>query len=134
MAQKRSRPHPPGHTGSPVTNLLNLVVWGCAGPLLLSVGSSLVAADGAAPHRRAFPCCGAQAPGAKTSAATAQRHGRRAPEQGCRSARRTRAWSFQGVWRLPRPWIEPTSPALAGGFLPPAPSISPTTRVRGVYD
>ena len=29
----------------------------------------------------------------------------------------TWAWLSRGMWRLPRPGIEPTSPALAGGFL-----------------
>ena len=44
-------------------NLFHLVIWGCAGSLLLCVGSSLIAVDGAAAHGRAFPCRGAQAPG-----------------------------------------------------------------------
>ena len=66
--------------------------------------------------------------GAKTSVATAHglgSRGRRAPEQGCRSACHTRLWSFQGVWHLPRLWIKATSPALAGGFLSTASSKKP---------
>ena len=32
-----------------------------------------------------------------------------------------RAYLLHGMWDLPRPWIEPVSPALAGGFLTTAP-------------
>ena len=32
----------------------------------------------------------------------------------------TRAYLLAGLWDLPRPGIEPMSPALAGGFLPPS--------------
>ena len=33
----------------------------------------------------------------------------------------TRAWLLRGMWDLPRPGLEPVSPALAGGFLTTAP-------------
>ena len=38
-----------------------------------------------------------------------------------RSLRRCGAWAYllHGIWNLPRPGIEPESPALAGGFLTP---------------
>ena len=37
----------------------------------------------------------------------------------------TRAWLLHGMWDLPRPGLEPVSPALAGGFLTPAPPGKP---------
>ena len=47
--------------------------------------------------------------------------------QACRlSSHSTRALLFHGMWNLPRPGIEPVSPALAGGFLttgPPGKSL-----------
>ena len=47
--------------------------------------------------------------------------------QACRlSSHSTRALLLHGMWNLPRPGIEPVSPALAGGFLttgPPGKSL-----------
>ena len=59
-------------------NLFNLFIFGCAGPSLLRTGP-LVRRAGATPrcsarasHCGGFSCCGAQAPGARTSAAVAR--------------------------------------------------------------
>ena len=37
----------------------------------------------------------------------------------------SRAQLLRGIWRLPRPGIEPVSPALAGGFFPTEPPRKP---------
>ena len=62
-----------------------------------------------------FSCCGAQAVGAQVSAVVA--HGL----SSCG------AWAelLHGMWDLPRPGLEPVSPALAGGFLTTAPPRKP---------
>ena len=41
------------------------------------------------------------------------------------SNRGSRAQLLHGMWDLPRPGLEPVSPALAGGFLTTAPPGSP---------
>ena len=37
----------------------------------------------------------------------------------------SRAWLLRGMWDLPRPGLEPVSPALAGGFSTTAPPGKP---------
>ena len=76
-------------------------------------GVSLVAASGshsAEVHGlllRSFSCCGAQAVGARASVAAQL------------GLSRCGAWAWlpRGMWDLPEPGMEPTSPALAGRFL-----------------
>ena len=58
-----------------------------------------------ASHCRGLSCCGAQAPITE----------RRLSSCG------SRAQLLRGMWGLPRPGLEPVSPALAGGFLTTAP-------------
>ena len=74
-----------------------------------------------------FSCCGAQALGAWASVVMARRLsscGMRALE--CRlSSCGTQAQLLCGMWDLPRPGLEPMSPALAGGFLTTAPPGKP---------
>ena len=68
-------------------------------------------------------CCGAQALGAWASVVVARglsSCGSRALE--CRlSSCGARAYLLRRMWDLPRPGLEPMSPALAGGFLTTAP-------------
>ena len=68
-------------------------------------GLSLVAASGGHSSLRCvgFGSCGSQAPERRLSSCG------------------TRAWLLRGMWDLPRPVLEPVSPALAGGFLTTAP-------------
>ena len=70
------------------------------GPLFIAVrGPLTVAASPVAEHRlqmRRLSSCGAQ------------------------------AWLLRGMWDLPRPGLEPVSPALAGRFLTTAPPGKPT--------
>ena len=54
-----------------------------------------------------LPCCRSQARGAWTSVAVAHRP----------SSCGTWAQLLWGIWNLPRRWMEPMSPALAGRFL-----------------
>ena len=66
-----------------------------------------------------FSCCGARALGARASVVVAHRLsscGLWALERKLSSCG-TRAWLLRGMWDLPRPGLEPVSPALAGGVL-----------------
>ena len=64
-----------------------------------------------ASHCDGFSCCGARALGARASVVVA-----------CRlSSCGTWAQLLCGMWDLPRPGLEPVSPALAGGFLTTVP-------------
>ena len=64
-----------------------------------------------ASHCGGFSCCGARALGAWASVVVARGF------NSCGS----RASLLRGMWDLPRPGLEPVSPALAGGFLTTAP-------------
>ena len=80
-----------------------------------------------ASHCGGFSCCRAQALGARASVVVVRELsscGSRAPE--CRlSSCGARAQLLCGMWDLPRPGLEPVSPALAGGFLTTAPPGKP---------
>ena len=76
-----------------------------------------------ASHCGGFSCCRGLALGVQASVAVAHRlssHGSRALE--CQlSSCGAQVWLLHGMWVLPRPGIEPMSPALAGGFLTTVP-------------
>ena len=91
-----------------------LFIFGCVGSSFLSEGFLQLWRAGAtlrrgarASHYRDLSCCGAQAPDAQLSS--------------CGS----RAQPLRGMWDLPRPGLEPVSPALAGRFLTTAPPGKP---------
>ena len=73
-------------------------------------------------------CCGARALGTRASVVVARRLsscGLRALE--CRlSSCGARAQLLRSMWDLPRPGLEPVSPALAGGFLTTVPPGKPS--------
>ena len=74
-------------------------------------------------HCGGFSCCGAQALGAWASVVVAcglSSCGSRALEHKLSSCG-ARAKLLHGMWDLPRPEIEPVSPALASGFLTTVP-------------
>ena len=111
-------------------NLFYLFIFGCIGSLLLRAGFLQLGRAGAtlhcsarASHRGGFSCCRAWALGAWASVAVARglsSCGLRALE--CRlSSCGARAQLLRGMWDLPGPGLEPTSPALADGFLTTAP-------------
>ena len=89
-------------------------------------GLSLVGRVGAtllcgvrASHCSGFSCCGARALGTQASVVVARglsSCGGRALEHSLSSCG-TRASLVRGMWDLPRPGLEPMSPALAGRFL-----------------
>ena len=97
-------------------------------------GLSLVVARGStlrcgarASHCSGFSCCGARAPGTQASVVVACRLsscGSRAPEHRLSSCG-ARAQLLCGKWDLPRPELEPVSPALAGRFFTTAPPGKP---------
>ena len=68
-----------------------------------------------ASHCSGFCCCGARALGARASVVVARGLG------SCG----TRGQLPSGMWDLPRPGLEPMSPALAGGFLSTVPPGKP---------
>ena len=87
-------------------------------------GLSLVAASGAAlrcgawaSHCDGFSCCGAQALDVQASVVVA------------RGLSSCGSWAYllRGMWNLPRPGLEPVSPALVGGFLTTVPPGKPYT-------
>ena len=45
----------------------------------------------------------------------------------------SRAQWLRGMWDLPRPGLEPVSPALAGGFLTTAPPGKPSSIILTIY-
>ena len=76
-----------------------------------------------ASHCRGFFCCGARALGMRASVVGAcglSSCGLQALERRISSCG-SRAQLLRGMWDLPRPGLEPVSPALAGGFLTTAP-------------
>ena len=80
-------------------------------------------------HCSGFPLCGAWALGLWASVVAA--HGLSSCGSGALERRFSScgAWALllYGMWDLPRPGLEPVSPALAGGFLtaaPPGKSLS----------
>ena len=79
-----------------------------------------------ASHCGGSSCCGAQAPGVWASVVVAR---------GLSSCG-AQTQLLCGMWDLPRPGLEPVSPALAGGFLttaPPGKSSAITLIVISVY-
>ena len=105
-------------------------MFGCVGSLLLHTGflqlrgvEATLFCGAQASHCGGFSCCGARAVGARTSVVVA--HG----PSSCGSwavERRLNSCGAQpqllhGMWDLPRPGLEPVSPALAGGFLTAVP-------------
>ena len=80
-----------------------------------------------ASHCGGFSCCGAWALGARASVVVAcglSSCGSGALERRLSSCG-TRAQLLRGMWDLPRPGLEPVSPALAGRFLTTAPPGKP---------
>ena len=107
---------------------------GCVGSLLLHAGFLWLRRAGAtlccgarASHCGGFSCWGAWALGARASIIVA----RRLSSCGSRALGRrlsncgSRAQLLRGMWDLPRPGLEPVSPALAGGFLTTPPPGKP---------
>ena len=81
-----------------------------------------------ASHCSGFSCCGARAVGTQASVVVSRRLsscGSRDPELRLSSCG-ARAQLFRHIWDLPRPGLEPMSPALAGGFLTTAPPGKPS--------
>ena len=89
----------------------------------LSVVGATLHCGAWASHCGGFSCCRAQALGTQASVVVAHglsSFGSRALEQRLSSCG-TRAYLLRGMWDLPRPGLEPMSPALAGRFLTTAP-------------
>ena len=89
-------------------------IYGCVGSSFLCEGFLQLRQVGAtlhcgarASHYCSLSCCGAQAPDAQA-------------QQLC-----SRAQLLRGMWDLPRPGLEPVSPALAGRFSTTAPPGKP---------
>ena len=87
----------------------------CIGPSLLlwlfcscDEQGLLVGCGAQASHCSGFSCCGAWAPGLMGFSSCG-----------------TRAWLLLGMWNLPRPGMEPVSPALADGFFTTEPPGKP---------
>ena len=112
-----------------------LFIFGCVGSLLLQTGFIQLRRVGATlrcgaqvSHCGGFSCCGAWALGARGSVVVAHRLrscGSRALELRLSSCG-ARAQLLRGMWDLPRPGLEPMSPALAGGFLITVPPGKPS--------
>ena len=84
-----------------------------------------------ASHCGGFSCCGARALGMQTSVVVAcglSSCGSQALERRLSSCG-ARAQLLRGMWDLPRPGLEPMTPALAGGFLTTEPPGKPCTIV-----
>ena len=103
----------------------------CEGFLQLRRAGATPRCSARASHCSGFSCCGARALGTRASVVVACRLsscGSRALERRFSSCG-TRALLLRGMWYLPGPGLEPTSPALADGFLttaPPGKSLSNT--------
>ena len=105
-------------------------IFGCTGSLLLRAGFSLVAANGGCSSLQCasfllggFSCCRAWALGTWASVVVVRRLsscGSQALERRLSSCG-PQVYLPHGMWDLPRPGLEPVSPALAGGFLTTAP-------------
>ena len=96
------------------------VCIGCVGSSLLCVGFLQLWRAGAtlccgaqASHCSGFFCCGAVL------------QARRLQQLWLVGSRAQAQQLLRGMWDLPRPGLEPVSPALAGGFLTTAPSGKP---------
>ena len=82
-----------------------------------------------ASHCGGFSCCGARALGTRASVVVARglsSRGLRGLEHRLSSCG-AQAWLLRGMCDLPRPGLDPVSPALAGGFLTAAPPGKPST-------
>ena len=90
----------------------------CAGFLQLQRVGATLRYGAQASHCGGFSCCGARALGAWASVVAAR---------GLSSCD-ARAQLLCGMWDLPRPGLEPVSPALAGRFLTTAPPGKPCSR------
>ena len=111
-----------------------LFIFGCVESLLLFTGFLQLQRAGAtlccnawASHCSGFSCCGARALGARASVVAARglsSCGSRALEHMLSSCG-ARAQLLRGMWDLPRPGLEPMSPALAGRFLTTVPPGKP---------
>ena len=109
---------------------LFIFIFGCLGSSLLRTDFLQLWREGTALHCGArashcsgFSCCTARALGTWASVAVAQRLsscGSRALERRLSSCG-TLAQLLRGLWDLPRPGLEPVSPALTGRFLTTAP-------------
>ena len=93
--------------------------FGCVGSLVLLAvflqlqrAGATLRCGAVASHCGGFSCCGARAVGAQASVVVAS---------GLSSCG-ARVQLLHSMWDLPGPWIEPVTPALAGGFLTTAPS------------
>ena len=91
-----------------------LFIYGCVGSSFLCEGflqlrqvGATLHRDARASHHRGLSCCGAQAQTRRLSS--------------CGS----RAQPLRGMWDLPRPGLEPVSPAFAGGFSTTVPPGKP---------
>ena len=106
---------------------LFVFIFGCVGSSLLRMGFSLVAASGG---YSSLWCTGFSLRWLFLLRSTGSRRsgfcscGSRALEHRLSSCG---AWAslLNGMWDLPRPGLEPVSPALAGGFLTTAPPGEP---------
>ena len=104
--------------------------FGCVGSSLLRAGFLQLRRAGAAlrcgaqaSHCGGFSCCGARALAARASVVAARglsSCGSWALERRLSSCG-AQAQLLRDMWDLPGPGLEPVSPALAGGFLTPAP-------------
>ena len=111
--------------------LFYLFIFGCVGSSLLRVGFLQLWQAGAtlhcsaqASHCGGFSCCRARALGVQASVVAARglsSCGSWAPEHRLRSGG-AQIQLLRSMWDLPRPRLEPVSPALAGGFLTTAPA------------
>ena len=94
-------------------------VAACGLPLVAASGGATLCCGAQAPHCSGFSCCGARALGAWASVVVARglsSCGSRALERRLGSCG-ARTQLLCGMWDLPRPGLEPVTPALAGGFL-----------------
>ena len=118
-------------------NLIYLFFFfGCIGSSLLRAGFLQLRRAGATLHGSAqafhcsgFSCCGAWGLGVWASVAVAHglsRCGSQALERRL-SSYGAQAQLLRGMWDLPRPGLDPMSPALAGGFLTTEPPGKPQT-------
>ena len=111
------------------------LIFGCVGSSLLRVGFLLLVASGGYSSLR---CVGfslrwlllLRSPGFRCTGFSSC--GTRALEHRLSSCG-ARAQLLRGMWDLPRPGIEPVSPALAGGFLTIAPPGKPTCVLLKFY-
>ena len=117
---KNPVPHPTFHP--------RVFFFGCAGTSLPRGPFLQLRGAGAAPQLRCsgywLQSTGSGCSGFSSCSSWTQSCGSPALEprlSGCGS----RAQLLRGIWRLPRPGIEPVSPALAGGFFPTEPPGKP---------